>query len=105
MNNFLLAPEKRKLRPVDLGKSFSKMNQSDTLTVEEQNFYDALCTADIQGYYSEVILYVFSNYSVEKFRMLIQELLQQRDDASYAIYKALGKKVYDCLLAIKRSAE
>lgn len=103
MNNFLLAPEKRKLRPsVNLGKAFDKMKQNDPLTPDEQKLFDALCRADVRGYYEDVILNMFKNYSVEKFRMLIMELLSQRDDNSHAVYQILGKDVYDCLLALKK---
>lgn len=94
---------KRNLRPVDYSRAFEKMKLSEFLLPDEQKLFDALCLVDTKSYYGEMILDVFRDYTVLKFRELIEELLSQRDDNSYAMYKILGKNAYDCLLTLKKS--
>ncbi len=90
------------MNPTNYAKALDQMKHSDTLSPEEQKLYDALCLVDTKSYYGQVILEVFRDYTVLKFRELVQELLSQRDDDSYAVYKILGKTAYDCLLVLKK---
>lgn len=103
MTTLTLNRRRINLDPVNYGKAMDKLKENEFLTPDEQKLYDALCLVDTRSYYGQVILNVFRDYSVQKFRDLILELLQQRDDASYEVYKMLGKDAYDCLLTLKKN--
>lgn len=101
METITLNGRKLNLKPVDYSRAFEKMKHNELLSVDEQKLYDALCRIETNSHWYEVILAVFNDYTVLKFRELIEELLSQRDDDSYAMYKILGSEAYACLLALK----
>lgn len=98
--NFLLAPEKRKLSPVDYGKHFAKLIHMD-LTRDEQIAVEALRKVTHDSVYGQMIRDAFIDESPEKFRQLFNEVLSQIADNEGLMFQILGKDAYKALIKIR----
>jgi len=102
--NFLLAPEKRRLRPTDYEKALSKLVHMD-LTPDEEKCIEILRCLETGGSYGTFIRDAFIDYSTEKARSVFKELWQQIDDNKDLMYQILGYDAYNALLKIKPNHE
>lgn len=87
--------------PVDFQKSFMKFKRYMTLSDDEKRFLAELTRLNNDSVWGVAIKSVIADYSIEKFRQLVCQLMSQQHDDAKTMEAVLGKRGSDLLKKLR----